>query len=162
MADLYRVLGVSPDDDLPSIKRRYRELAKQLHPDRTGGDKAKTEEFQRVSIAYEILGDGKKRAEYDLRRADESAFSSSGSPFGSKFDDVVQRVATEGVTGTNWSELFSDLFDVSQDFQKKAPEHMQEMADNMPSFMKSTEGVLDALDALFGGAGKGKKKKGQD
>ncbi|MCG5054758.1 MAG: J domain-containing protein [Myxococcales bacterium] len=70
MKDLYKALGVSETASEADIKKAYRKLAKEFHPDATGGDKSKTERFKDVSQAYEVLGDTKKRAEYDrLRRA---------------------------------------------------------------------------------------------
>ena len=63
--DHYKVLGVDPKASTAEIKKAYRKLAKQYHPDSTGGDKRKEIRFKEVSSAYEILGDEKKRARYD-------------------------------------------------------------------------------------------------
>ncbi len=65
MKDLYKILGVSEDAEDAAIKRAYRKLAKELHPDATGGDKKKTERFKEVNGAYAVLGDSAKRSEYD-------------------------------------------------------------------------------------------------
>jgi DnaJ-class molecular chaperone len=67
--DHYKVLGVGPKATTEEIKKAYRKLAKQYHPDSTGGDKKKESRFKEVSSAYEILGDEKKRAQYDEVRA---------------------------------------------------------------------------------------------
>jgi DnaJ-class molecular chaperone len=70
MKDLYKILGVTEESDAAAIKKAYRKLAKENHPDRTGGDKRKTERFKEISDAYEVLGDEGKRREYDrLRQA---------------------------------------------------------------------------------------------
>jgi curved DNA-binding protein len=70
MKDLYKILGVAEDSDATAIKKAYRKLAKENHPDRTGGDKRKTERFKEISDAYEVLGEEGKRREYDrLRQA---------------------------------------------------------------------------------------------
>ncbi len=70
MKDLYAILGVPENADADTIKKAYRKLAKQNHPDATGGDKKKTERFKEVGDAYEVLSDIKKRHEYDrLRQA---------------------------------------------------------------------------------------------
>jgi DnaJ-class molecular chaperone len=70
MKDLYKILGVSETADEDTVKRAYRKLAKENHPDATGGDKRKTERFKEVNEAYSVLGDKDKRSEYDrLRRA---------------------------------------------------------------------------------------------
>ena len=63
--DLYQVLGVSKDADAAQIKKAFRALAKDLHPDKNPGDKAVEERFKEVGAAYEVLGDTKRRAEYD-------------------------------------------------------------------------------------------------
>lgn len=61
----YEVLGVAPDADAALIKRQYYEKAKFWHPDHNEAPNA-LELFQKVSVAYEVLNDVKKRAEYDL------------------------------------------------------------------------------------------------
>ena len=66
--DLYQVLGVSKSDDASTVKKAYRKLAKDLHPDKTKGDKKLEDRFKEVSEAYEVLSDPKKRAEYDEMR----------------------------------------------------------------------------------------------
>ena len=77
--DLYAVLGVKKGDDAAAIKKQYRKLARELHPDKTKGDKKLEERFKEVSEAYEILSDDKKRGEYDEMR---SAFKSGRMPNG--------------------------------------------------------------------------------
>ncbi len=71
--DPYEVLGVSRQATADEIKRAYRKLAKQHHPDRNPGSKAAEQRFKEVQAAYEILGDPRKRAEYE--RARESGFA---------------------------------------------------------------------------------------
>ena len=58
--DYYDVLGVERGADEKAIKRAYKKLAMQYHPDRTKGDKAKEEKFKEIQEAYEILGDKRK------------------------------------------------------------------------------------------------------
>ena len=68
--DLYAVLGVAEDADSKSIKRAYRKLARELHPDTHPDDAGAAERFKGVTAAYDVLGDETKRAEYDeFRRA---------------------------------------------------------------------------------------------
>jgi molecular chaperone DnaJ len=62
--DLYELLGVSRDADGDTIKKAYRRLARQLHPD-VNPDPATQERFKEVSRAYEVLSDPQKRAAYD-------------------------------------------------------------------------------------------------
>jgi len=65
MKDLYKVLGVAENADEATIKKAYRKLAKEYHPDVTGNDKKKTERFKEINEAYGVLGDKDKRAEYE-------------------------------------------------------------------------------------------------
>src|SRR5256885_13913895 len=67
--DYYKALGVSEKATPDEIKKAYRKLAKQNHPDSTGGDKAKESRFKDISNAYDVLGDAKKRELYDQIRA---------------------------------------------------------------------------------------------
>ena len=64
MTDHYKTLGVSENASADEIKKAYRKLANQHHPDK-GGDQAK---FKDISVAYDTLGDANKRAEYDQMR----------------------------------------------------------------------------------------------
>jgi DnaJ-class molecular chaperone len=67
--DYYKALGVSDKATADEIKKTYRKLAKQFHPDSTGGDKVKETRFKEISNAYDVLGDAKKRKLYDDIRA---------------------------------------------------------------------------------------------
>src|SRR5262245_21389328 len=66
--DYYKALGVAPKATADEIKKAYRKLAKQYHPDSTGGDKAKETRFKEIGAAYDVLGDAKKRETYDQIR----------------------------------------------------------------------------------------------
>ncbi len=63
--DFYSVLGVARDADAATIKKAYRKLARDLHPDRHPGDTAAETRFKTVNRAYEALGDAAKRKLYD-------------------------------------------------------------------------------------------------
>ena len=104
--DFYKVLGVDKKAPADEIKKRYRSLARDLHPDKTKGDAAKEEQFKAVSEAYEILSDAKKRAEYDEARSlfEKGGFRApQGGGFqGGDFGDIFG--------GGNPQDIFANLF----------------------------------------------------
>ena len=63
--DYYEILGVSKGASADEIKKAYRKVAMQYHPDRNPGDKASEDKFKEAAEAYEILSDGDKKAKYD-------------------------------------------------------------------------------------------------
>ncbi len=65
MSDFYEVLGVSRDADEATLKKAYRRLAMEYHPDRNNGDRTAEARFKEVTEAYEVLRDPQKRAVYD-------------------------------------------------------------------------------------------------
>ncbi|MFJ6721460.1 MULTISPECIES: molecular chaperone DnaJ [unclassified Streptomyces] len=67
--DYYKVLGVPKDATEAEIKKAYRKLAREFHPDANKGDASAEERFKEISEANDILGDAKKRKEYDDARA---------------------------------------------------------------------------------------------
>jgi molecular chaperone DnaJ len=95
--DYYEVLGVSRDATREKIKKAYRQLAIKYHPDRNPGDKEAEERFKEAAEAYSVLGDPKKRADYDR-------FGMVGGP-SSGF----------GFTGFD-SDLFGEFADILGDF----------------------------------------------
>ncbi|MFT4023189.1 MAG: DnaJ domain-containing protein [Flavihumibacter sp.] len=63
--DYYEVLSVTKTANGEEIKKAYRKVAMQYHPDRNPGDKAAEDKFKEAAEAYEVLSDGDKRARYD-------------------------------------------------------------------------------------------------
>src|SRR5438093_8196717 len=66
--DYYQVLGVPKNASAAEIKKAYRKLAQQHHPDANAGNKASEDRFKEVSAAYDVLGDAEKRKAYDQVR----------------------------------------------------------------------------------------------
>ena len=87
--DLYDLLGVARDADADTIKKAYRKLARQLHPD-VNPDPATQEKFKEVSHAYEVLSDPQKRQSYD-RGGDPfgGGFPGGGQGAGFSFTDIM-------------------------------------------------------------------------
>src|SRR4051794_23684852 len=116
MKDLYKILGVAEDADADTVKKTYRKLAKENHPDATGGDKRKTERFKEIGEAYEVLGDEAKRREYDRLR--HQPVGADGMPQGFDPETFAQvfggnyRGGNVHVSGDfgDLGDLFSSLF----------------------------------------------------
>jgi molecular chaperone DnaJ len=66
--DYYGVLGVPKNASAPEIKKAYRKLAQQFHPDANPGNVEAEDRFKEISAAYDVLGDAEKRASYDRVR----------------------------------------------------------------------------------------------
>ncbi len=121
--DFYAVLGVSPTATPDEIKKQYRKLAKQYHPDANEGDPKAAERFKEISEAYGVVGDAEKRKQYDeMRRL--GAFTSGGArrpgsgPTGGGFRS--EPAADMGGGFGAFSDLFSSLFSDRQGPRAKA------------------------------------------
>ena len=99
--DFYQVLGVAKDADQAAVKKAYRKLARENHPDSKPGDKAAEDRFKQIAEAYDVVGDPAKRTEYDQMRA---AFAGGfGGGQGGGFPGGQ-------AGGFDISDLFGDLF----------------------------------------------------
>ena len=108
--DYYKVLGVPEKATADEIKKAYRKLAKANHPDSTGGDKAKEQRFKLISAAYDVLGDAKKKRQYDEIRAGGFDPRMGGMPGGAAYT-----YAGGGGPGVfDLGDLFSQFFGQGQ------------------------------------------------
>ncbi len=89
MANYYQLLGVSQSANTEEIKRAYRQLALQFHPDRNQGSKDAEERFKEVTEAYEVLRDSEKRALYD-RYGEQGLKGRAGGGFDFDFGDAIE------------------------------------------------------------------------
>ncbi|HEX8096355.1 DnaJ C-terminal domain-containing protein [Jatrophihabitans sp.] len=89
--DFYKSLGVASDAADSDIKKAYRKLAKDLHPDKNPGDAKAEQRFKEISEAYSVLSDADQRREYDAVRAmshGRARFTAGSGPTGGFSDDV--------------------------------------------------------------------------
>lgn len=98
--DYYEVLGVAKGASADEIKKAYRKVAMQYHPDRNPGDKAAEEKFKEAAEAYEVLSDADKRSQYD--RYGHAGLSGNGRGFG-------------GGGNMNMDDIFSQFGDIFGD-----------------------------------------------
>jgi len=110
--DFYKALGVSDKASADEIKKQYRKLAKQYHPDSTGGDKAKETRFKEISNAYDVLGDAKKKKLYDEIRSGAYRQPMGG---GRGPGGVTYTYETSGGPGVfDLNDLFGQFFSQAQ------------------------------------------------
>lgn len=93
MSDLYAALGVSRDASIEEIKKAYRRLARELHPD-VNPDPATQERFKEVTHAYDVLSDSEKRAQYDRGGDPFAGGGGFGNGFG--FSDIMDAFFGQG------------------------------------------------------------------
>jgi molecular chaperone DnaJ len=132
--DFYKILGVSKSATSKEIKKKYRELAHKLHPDRNAGNKKLEEEFKAVSEAYEILSDDKSRTEYDEAR---SLFERGGFRQPQGGAPSANRDYADFFGGGDTQDIFANLFGGG----RRAPRKGQDL---------QTESTITFRESIFG------------
>ncbi|MEQ9639410.1 MAG: J domain-containing protein [Alphaproteobacteria bacterium] len=143
MRDPYTVLGVARGTDDAEIKKAYRRLAKELHPDLHQGDAKVEERFKEVSAAYKLLGDKELRAKYD--RGEIGPDGQQKAPFHYEYAGGGPRRpgAGPGPGGFSADDIFADIF--SQFSGGRRARQPQRGAD------RQFELTVEFLDAALGG-----------
>lgn len=117
MKDYYKMLGISETATPEEIKKVYRKLAFQYHPDKNPGNKGAETKFKEISGAYYVLSDPKRRAEYDqMRRFGGSSASDFAGAQGFDFEELLKQFSGRGRSRSaggqysGFSDIFQDLF----------------------------------------------------
>ena len=149
MTDLYATLGVPRDASAEDIRKAYRGLAKQHHPDLNPGNKTAEERFKALASAYDILGDTDKRGRYDRGEIDASGAEA-------RPEHPSYRGYAEGASGARYrqssgagpdtneadlGDLFEDLFAGTREQRSTAPRRGRDQGYAL---------TIDFLDAVTG------------
>ena len=113
--DYYKILGVEKNSSEDDIKKAYRKLAHQHHPDKAGGDEQK---FKEINEAYQVLGNGEKRKLYDQFGTAEPHGFHGGNPFGGGSPFQGFDVGDIGDLGEMFEEFFGG-FGAARDNRKR-------------------------------------------
>ncbi len=101
--DPYSILGISRDASADDVKKAYRKLSKEWHPDKHKGDKAAETKFKQINEAYETLSDPQKRSMYDQ-------FGTTGGPGGQGFNGNTGGFDFSGFENADFGDLFGNFF----------------------------------------------------
>lgn len=149
--DFYAVLGVPKSATGDDIKKAYRKLARELHPDRNPGNAEAEDRFKAVSEAYDVLSDDNRRKEYDEMRQlfGSGAFRRGARTAGTPFDmsDIFGDAASANAAGdrrfagAGFSDLFSSIFSGGRGAPRRGPSRGRDV---------EAEVLLDFRDAVNG------------
>lgn len=138
MKDYYQILGVPRNASGEDIKKAFRHLAHQYHPDKSGGN---AEKFKEVSEAYQILSDEKKRSQYD--RFGSAAFGGAEAGFGGGRGGFEWDFSNFGkdFEGVDLGEIFGDMFGFGSGSRERSPRGRDIAIDIELSFKEAIFGV---------------------
>lgn len=108
--DYYKILGVEKGASADEIKKAFRKLAHEYHPDKAGGNEAK---FKEINEAYQVIGNEEKRKQYDQYGSSFDQMGGFGG--GMNWDDFMRAARGQGSGADNFSFDFGDLGDVFGD-----------------------------------------------
>ncbi len=152
--DYYQILGVTKQASETEIKKAYRKLALQYHPDRNKGDKELEKKFKEVTKAYEVLSDSSKRQTYDQfgEAAFEQGGQGAGGPFGGfggQGGPFTYTYSTRGQEGFDFGgfsdpfEIFEQFFGGASPFGRSARRQTYSLT---LSFMEAVKGVTKKVN----------------
>ena len=154
--DYYRTLGVERKASEEDIKRAYRKLALQYHPDRNPGDTKAEESFKEINEAYQVLSDPAKRARYDQLGESYSRWQQRGAPHGGfNWEEWATTGPGQGgnvrveygdlsdlFEGTGFSEFFQRIFggrpDMGPTYARRGPTGRPQAPTQRPSYEQQT------------------------
>jgi curved DNA-binding protein len=154
--DYYKILGVSKNASQDEIKKAYRKLAVQYHPDKNPDNKAAEEKFKEIAEAYEVLKDPDKRKKYDELGANWKQYQQQGAGFdGSQFAGGRGRARTgyEGDMGDIFGDSgFSSFFDMffGNDFSRQGRQNAYAHAQHFPGQDLQASITISLEDAYHG------------
>jgi len=108
--DYYKTLGVERKASEAEIRKAYRKLAMQYHPDRNPGDKQAEERFKEINEAYQVLSDPQKRTHYDRLGSDYSSWQRRGAPGDFNWDQYGGFPGGTRINPDEMQDIFSDFF----------------------------------------------------
>jgi curved DNA-binding protein len=108
--DYYKILGVERKASEDDVRKAYRKLAMQYHPDRNPGDKQAEERFKEINEAYQVLSDPQKRAHYDRLGSDYSSWQRRGAPGDFNWDQYGGFPGGTRIDSDEMQDIFSDFF----------------------------------------------------
>lgn len=151
--DFYAELGVRKDASADEIKKAYKKLAKDNHPDRNAGDERKHEKFKAVAEAYDVVGDPAKRKQYDEIRSIPAGFpggfGGGGAAGGFDLNDLLRERAGGG---GGFGDMFGDLFGGARRQQPRPRKGQDQETSATISFTDALEGVTISLRLASDGA----------